>query len=57
MTRIVPMSDGVTQLPGSVSPHGCVQTFPNPRTRKPCVSIFYAWNTAHKATGLTDGRT
>jgi hypothetical protein len=44
-------------LPGSDSPHGCVQTFPNPKTRKPSVSIFYAWNTARKAAGLSDGRT
>ena len=54
--RFVPMSDGVIQLLGSVPRHDCVWTFPNPKTLKPYVSIFYGWNTARKAAGLEDVR-
>lgn len=54
--RFVPMSDGVIQLLGSVPRHDCVWSFPNPKTLKPYVSIFYGWNTARKAVGLGDVR-
>jgi len=30
--------------------------FPNPKTGKPYVSIFYSWNTARKQAGLADVR-
>jgi len=54
--RFVPMSDGVIQLLDSVPRHDCVWTFPNPKTLKPYVSIFYSWNTARKSAGLSDVR-
>jgi len=54
--RFVPMSEGVIQLLDSVPRHDCVWCFPNPKTLKPYVSIFYAWNTARKAAGLADVR-
>jgi integrase len=54
--RFVPMSEGVIQLLDSVPRHDCVWSFPNPKTLKPYVSIFYAWNTSRKAAGLADVR-
>ena len=54
--RFLPMSDGVIQLLDSVPRHDCVWSFPNPKTLKPYVSIFYAWNTARKRAGLEDVR-
>lgn len=54
--RFVPMSVGVIQLLDSVPRHDCVWTFPNPKTLKPYVSVFYSWNTARKSAGLSDVR-
>jgi site-specific recombinase XerD len=34
----------------------CAWVFANPATRKPFVSIFYAWNTARTRAGLADVR-
>lgn len=55
--RHVPLSDGVIRLLAAV-PHdeesGWV--FPNPKTGKPYVSVFYSWNTARKLAGLKDVR-
>ena len=30
--------------------------FPNPKAGKPCVSIYYSWDTARKQAGLADVR-
>ncbi len=63
--RHVPLSDGVLQLLGSLkeflseyspSLENCSWAFPNPKTGKPYVSIFYSWNTARKQAGLADVR-
>lgn len=55
--RHVPLSDGVLQLLAAV-PHDdvCPFVFPNPKTKKPYVSIFCSWNTARKQAGLADVR-
>ncbi len=55
--RHVPLSDGAVQILGTV-PHqeGCPWAFANPKTGKPFVSIFYAWDTARKRAGLADVR-
>jgi len=55
--RHVPLSDGVLQLLAAV-PHddACPFVFPNPKTRKPYVSIFCSWNTARKSVGLANVR-
>ncbi|MDD3017837.1 MAG: tyrosine-type recombinase/integrase [Comamonas sp.] len=55
--RHVPLSDGalqVLQLVPRLS--DCAWVFANPATRKPFVSIFYAWNTARTRAGLADVR-
>ena len=54
--RRVPLSGGVLQLLASIPRHDCDWVFPNPKTLKPYVSIFYSWNTARKAAGLADVR-
>lgn len=54
--RFVPMSDGVINLLESVPRHDCEWAFPNPKTLKPYVSIFYAWDTARREAGLDDVR-
>lgn len=55
--RYVPLSDGVLQLLAAV-PHddSCPWVFANPRTNKPYVSIFHAWDTARARAGLADVR-
>lgn len=55
--RHVPLSDGAIQILGTV-PHkeGCPWTFANPKTDKPFVSIFCAWDAARKRAGLADVR-
>ena len=54
--RYVPLSDGVIQML-STMPHDNSQwVFPNPKSGKPYVSIFCAWNTARKLAGLADVR-
>ena len=55
--RYVPLSNGVIHLLANV-PHkdGNPWVFPNPKSSKPYISIFGAWNTARKAAGLADVR-
>ena len=53
--RHVPLSDGAISILQSTPRFGeCVWAFPNPKTFKPYVSIFYSWNTARNAAGLPD---
>lgn len=54
--RHVPLSDGVLRLLGSIPHNDCPWVFANPKTKKPYVSIFYAWDTARKHAGLQDVR-
>lgn len=56
-TRYIPLSDGVLQLL-EIIPRmaGNPFLFPNRKTGKPFVQIFYAWNTARKRAGLADVR-
>jgi integrase len=55
--RYVPISDGVEQLLSNVPVFdGCDLVFPNPKTLKPYVSFYYAWDTARKSVGLGDVR-
>lgn len=63
--RHVPLSDGALQILAAVHndrkqwPPNRKTTpwvFANPKTAKPYVSIFYAWNTARKKAGLPDVR-
>ena len=54
--RHVPLSDGVLQLLASLPHDDCPWVFPNPKTRKPYVSIFISWNSARTKAGLADVR-
>jgi len=54
--RFVPMSDGVINLLESVPRHNCDWVFPNPKTLKPYVSIYYSWDSARREAGLGDVR-
>ena len=54
--RFVPMSDGVVTLLESLPRLDCEWVFANPKTLKPYVSIFCAWNTARTKAGLADVR-
>ncbi|HJV84314.1 MAG TPA: site-specific integrase [Noviherbaspirillum sp.] len=55
--RHVPLSDGALRLLEQVPRlPGCPWVFANPKTHKPFVSIFYAWNTARTNAGLADVR-
>ncbi len=55
--RHVPMSDGVIRLLESIPRMtGCPFVFPNPKTKKPFVSIYYSWHTARTQAGLADVR-
>jgi integrase len=55
--RYVPISAGVEQLLANVPVYkGCELVFPNPKTLKPYVSFFYAWDTVRKSVGLEDVR-
>ena len=55
--RYVPLSDGVLQLLATIPRDpDCMCAFANPKTKKPYVSVFCAWNTAHKGVGLADVR-
>ena len=55
--RHVPMSDGVIRLLESIPRiTGCPFVFPNPKTKKPFVSIYYSWHTARTQAGLADVR-
>ena len=55
--RYVPLSDGAVALLHSMKRFDdCPWAFPNPKTLKPYVSIFYSWDTARKAAGLKEVR-
>jgi integrase len=55
--RHIPLSDGVLQLLAAVPrDDSCPWVFANPRTKKPYVSIFNAWDTARARAGLADVR-
>lgn len=55
--RHVPLSDGMLSLLQSIPRFdGCPFVAPNPKTRRPFVSIYHAWNTARKAAGMPDVR-
>lgn len=55
--RHIPMSDGVISLLNSIPRFDrCPYVFPNPKTRKPFVSVFNSWNTARAKAGLPDVR-
>ncbi len=54
--RHVPLSEGVLQLLDSIPHDDCPWVFANPKTRKPFVSIFTAWNTARKKAELSEVR-
>lgn len=55
--RHVPLSEGVLKLLAMVPQFpGCPYVFPNPKTLRPYVSIFYSWDTARKQARLKDVR-
>lgn len=55
--RHVPLSAGVLAILAQVPRwDGCPHVVPNPKTRKPYVSIFYSWDTARKQAGLPEVR-
>ena len=55
--RHVPLSDGVLNILSSMPRDmKCEWVFANPKTLKPYVSIFCAWNTARTKAGLADVR-
>ncbi len=55
--RHVPVSDAVLELLALVPKNPAVPyVFANPRTGKPFVSIFYAWDTARTSAGLEEVR-
>jgi integrase len=54
--RHVPMSDGVLRLLDTVPRMDCPWVFANPKTLKPFVSIFCAWDSARTKAGLADVR-
>jgi integrase len=56
-SRHVPLSAAVLAILAQVPRFdGCPYVVPNPKTRKPYVSIFASWNTARKAAGLPEVR-
>jgi integrase len=54
--RHVPISDAVMNLLSAVPKHDSGWLFPNPKTHKPFVSIFYSWDSARQRAGLEDVR-
>jgi integrase len=55
--RHVPLSNGAITLLQSVPRFAnCPWAFPNPQTKLPFTSIFFAWDSARKAAGLGDVR-
>jgi integrase len=55
--RHVPLSEGLLRLLESIPRFdGCPFVVPNPKTRRPFVSIFYSWDTARKAADIPDVR-
>jgi len=56
-TRHVPLSQGMLKLLDSMPRHGdSPYLFPSPKTGRPFVSIFYAWDTARHKAGVPDVR-
>ena len=55
--RHVPLSADVLAILAQVPRwEGCPYVVPNPKTRKPYVSIFHSWDTARKQAGLSEVR-
>lgn len=55
--RHVPLSDGALSVLESIPRNPRTDSaFANPKTDKPYVSVFHAWNTARKQAGLADVR-
>lgn len=55
--RHIPMSEGVISLLNSIPRfERCPYVFPNPKTRKPFVSVYHSWDTARDLAGLSDVR-
>lgn len=55
--RYIPIADGVMKLLEQIPRFdGCDWVFPNPKTLKPYVSIFCAWDTARTKANLADVR-
>lgn len=55
--RYVPLSEGAVDLLLSLPRvDGCDYPFANPKTKKPFVQIFWAWDTARKKAGMPDLR-
>lgn len=53
--RHVPLSDGAITILNSTPRFAkCQYAFPNPKTLKPYVSIYFAWNSSRNAAGLPD---
>ena len=55
--RHVPLSPATETVLGQLPRwNGCPYVLPNPKTRKPYVGIYVAWDTARKNAGLSDVR-
>jgi integrase len=55
--RYIPISDGLADLLKKVPKvDGCEWVFPSPKTGRPFVTIFNAWNTARKRADLAEVR-
>ena len=55
--RYAPLSEGaITLLKSMPRIEGCEYAFANPKTKKPFVQIFWAWNVVRKKAGLADCR-
>ena len=54
--RHVPLSEGAISLLQSIPRFNCEWAFPNPKTLKPYVSIYFSWHTARCDAGLSDVR-
>ena len=55
--RHVPLSESAVKLLGELPRwEDCPYVVPNPNTRKPFVSIFYAWDSARKKAGMPELR-
>ena len=55
--RHVPLSDGMIRVLHAIPRlPGCPFVVPNPKSRRPFTSIYYAWHTARTAAGIPDVR-
>lgn len=55
--RHVPLSAGALRVLAAVPRRDdCPWVFPNPKTGKPFVAVFYSWDTARRSAGLADVR-